>query len=32
MHIFNQAGHYSYREHPEDFARVVADFIRAGGS
>ncbi|MDA2934501.1 alpha/beta hydrolase [Acidobacteria bacterium AH-259-D05] len=32
MHIFNNAGHYSYREHPEDFARVVADFILAGGS
>jgi len=30
IHIFNQAGHYSYREHPEDFARVVADFIRVG--
>ncbi len=32
IHIFNQAGHYSYREHPEDFARVVADFIRVGES
>ena len=31
MHIFNESGHYSYREHPQDFARVVADFIRAGG-
>ena len=28
MHIFNQAGHYSYREHPEDFARVVTTFIK----
>ncbi|MEE8161801.1 MAG: alpha/beta hydrolase [Acidobacteriota bacterium] len=27
MHIFNRAGHYSYREHPEDFVRVVTDFI-----
>lgn len=27
MHIFNRAGHYSYREHPEDFVRVVAEFI-----
>ena len=27
MHIFNNAGHYSYREYPEDFARVVSDFI-----
>ena len=30
MHIFNQAGHYSYREHPEDFARVVTSFINSG--
>lgn len=29
MHIFNKAGHYSYREHPQDFVRVVADFIGA---
>jgi pimeloyl-ACP methyl ester carboxylesterase len=29
MHIFNRAGHYSYREHPEDFARVVTSFIQA---
>lgn len=29
MHIFNRAGHYSYREHPEDFARVVSSFIVA---
>lgn len=28
MHIFNRAGHYSYREHPEDFARVVTGFIQ----
>jgi pimeloyl-ACP methyl ester carboxylesterase len=27
LHIFNRAGHYSYREHPEDFARVVTGFI-----
>lgn len=27
MHVFNKAGHYSYREHPQDFVRVVADFI-----
>ncbi len=26
MHIFNQAGHYSYREHPEDFAHIVINF------
>jgi len=30
MHIFNNAGHYSYREYPEDFARVVTDFILGG--
>lgn len=30
MHIFNQAGHYSYREHPEDFACVVTSFINGG--
>ncbi|MFQ5852026.1 MAG: alpha/beta fold hydrolase [Candidatus Binatia bacterium] len=30
MHIFNQAGHYSYREHPEDFARVLTSFIKGG--
>jgi len=29
MHIFNKAGHYSYREHPRDFVRVVTDFIEA---
>ena len=30
MHIFNRAGHYSYREHPKDFARVVTSFIQSG--
>lgn len=30
MHIFNRAGHYSYREHPQDFARVVTSFIQGG--
>ena len=30
MHIFNKAGHYSYREHPADFARVVTGFIQGG--
>jgi pimeloyl-ACP methyl ester carboxylesterase len=30
MHIFNKAGHYSYREHPADFARVVTGFIQSG--
>ena len=28
MHIFNQAGHYCYREHPQDFVEVVTGFIR----
>lgn len=32
MHIFNQAGHYSYREHPQDFVRVIIDFIEASRS
>ena len=27
MHIFNQAGHYCYREHPDEFVEVVAGFI-----
>ena len=27
MHIFNQAGHYVFREHPEEFNRVVRSFI-----
>ncbi len=30
MHILNRAGHYSYREHPRDFARVVTTFIQGG--
>jgi pimeloyl-ACP methyl ester carboxylesterase len=31
MYIMNQAGHYNYREHPEEFNRVVTDFIRTFG-
>lgn len=27
FHILNKSGHYSYREHPKDFVRVVSDFI-----
>ena len=27
MHIFNHAGHYSFREHPEEFVGVVKAFI-----
>ncbi len=30
FHILNKSGHYSYREHPEDFVRVVANFIQGG--
>jgi pimeloyl-ACP methyl ester carboxylesterase len=29
MHIFNQAGHYCYREHPKAFADIVTAFIRS---
>lgn len=29
MHIFNQAGHYCYREHPKAFAEAVMAFIRS---
>jgi pimeloyl-ACP methyl ester carboxylesterase len=28
MHVFNHAGHYSYREHPDDFNAVVISFIK----
>ena len=28
LHVFNRAGHYSYREHPGDFVRVVTSFIQ----
>ncbi|MCH7570277.1 MAG: alpha/beta hydrolase [Deltaproteobacteria bacterium] len=27
LHVFNEAGHHSFREHPEDFNRVVTDFL-----
>ena len=30
MHIFSQAGHHSFREHPEDFNRVLTNFIKTG--
>ena len=26
MHVFNEAGHYTYREHPLEFNRVVRNF------
>jgi 2-hydroxy-6-oxo-6-(2'-carboxyphenyl)-hexa-2,4-dienoate hydrolase len=28
MHIINQAGHYCYREHPDDFVEIVSAFVR----
>ena len=28
MHVFNQAGHFSYREHPEAFNRLIVDYVR----
>jgi pimeloyl-ACP methyl ester carboxylesterase len=28
MHIFNQAGHFSYREHPAEFNEIVRSFIQ----
>ena len=27
MHIINQAGHFSYREHPKEFNEVLRGFI-----
>ncbi len=30
LHVFNRAGHYSYREHPADFVRVVSAFAQGG--
>ena len=29
MHVVNHAGHFGYREYPEDFNRVVTDFIQS---
>ena len=29
MHVFNQAGHFSYREHPEAFNRLIVDYARS---
>lgn len=28
MHVFNQAGHFSYREHPQAFNEVVRSFVQ----
>ena len=27
LHVFNQAGHFSFRERPEEFNRVVSEFV-----
>jgi pimeloyl-ACP methyl ester carboxylesterase len=32
MHVFNEAGHYTYREHPSEFVSVVTDFVRRESS
>lgn len=29
LHIFNEAGHHSFREHPEEFNKVVTAFLSA---
>lgn len=31
MHVVNQAGHFSFRERPDEFNRVVKDFIEGVG-
>ena len=27
MHVFNEAGHFTYREHPEAFNRLLLDYV-----
>ncbi len=27
MHVFNESGHFSYREHPEAFNRLLLDYV-----
>ena len=29
MHVFNHSGHFSYREHPEAFNRLILDYVRS---
>ena len=29
MHVFNESGHFTYREHPEAFNRLLGDYIRS---
>jgi pimeloyl-ACP methyl ester carboxylesterase len=31
MYVLNRAGHFHFREHPNEFNRVVTDFLRAHG-
>jgi pimeloyl-ACP methyl ester carboxylesterase len=31
MHIFNRAGHFSYREHPAEFNEMLRSFIERNG-
>ena len=28
MHVFNESGHFTYREHPEAFNRLVLDYVK----
>lgn len=32
LHIFNQAGHYVYREHPLEVDRLIVEFIKSSSS
>ena len=29
MHVFNHSGHFSYREHPEAFSRLILDYAHS---
>ena len=29
MHVFNHSGHFSYREHPEAFNRLILDYVHS---
>ena len=29
MHVFNHSGHFSYREHPEAFNRLIVDYVHS---
>ena len=29
MHVFNESGHFTYREHPEAFNRYILDYVNA---